>query len=869
MKLFSLKRRLPHLPLDEPLPQFFSEPNLQRWHHESIKQRLLAQELEQVNQAIVNLRGQHLELRKKIERRREAGGFKHHLPAIINAPENLAFYEEELLAVQQELSDLKFAPIVGGVKVSTIPPLPPTPLTVSEKKMAGDKLKPAGTERLFFSEPNTEPKKLLDKLKYGIAELQQKWAEVQNKLQTVDYLSPEASRQLKRLDQELSQLEKISLESPFIVTQLSQQQGRIKELSPEQQTKAKQEIKGIIFKIKTIPEQIPYELLHARKHLQELDSLELPKAYVSKAIPTTSGQARNLPARRIKSIHEEVKEIILSFSAIPKEYQRRLEGINNLIAEKYLPAPGRALRRLLPYHPNGIFKQEFLQQRIKLLDLRQKLRSNPPSPEKTKELKIIEKKLSSSDSFPHYQISSRLPSEFGQVRPLTESQRKKSRKEIAKKLSQYKKDKTVVKRMNKLCRKLTQQYSPKTSKFVSSLSKRPGIVTELPLSRRKEARKEIVEKLSTVNTAGKTLNQFKLIQNEILKPYLPPAGKIIRELQQYSGKVNLSTIPNQKTISNQKLQPWHQQLAKKIKGSKRFQKKSKEVKEIEQQLSKNYHPQKVKYQDLIPLRPDYVRLPSAEARKRAKQEIGQTITSIEQSLSTTELEQITEKLLETERFQLPKVKVAAGLHYQPISYSEKEKNLKKELQKIKERKKITVAVEPTPELIALNKKIDDLQKIKLEKAKITRKLPRDRDPRELRLEQEFRTTQNLLAKALKNPSLLLGKFRVKKRSAGKTKIEQNARDEVQRILARIDGALEKPLNELLQVNQDLLNLEKTPLETGKKISKAVSMPKQSTLESAKLQQEKTQVEKELREERVPVIKKTEELLAIDQKLAEL
>jgi len=170
---------------------------------------------------------------------------------------------------------------------------------------------------------------------------------------------------------------------------------------------------------------------------------------------------------------------------------------------------------------------------------------------------------------------------------------------------------------------------------------------------------------------------------------------------------------------------------------------------------------------------------------------------------------------------------------------------------------------------ALNKKIDDLQKIKLEKAKITRKLPRDRDPRELRLEQEFRTTQNLLAKALKNPSLLLGKFRVKKRSAGKTKIEQNARDEVQRILARIDGALEKPLNELLQVNQDLLNLEKTPLETGKKISKAVSMPKQSTLESAKLQQEKTQVEKELREERVPVIKKTEELLAIDQKLAEL
>ena len=340
-------------------------------------------------------------------------------------------------------------------------------------------------------------------------------------------------------------------------------------------------------------------------------------------------------------------------------------------------------------------------------------------------------------------------------------------------------------------------------------------------------------------------------------------------MQQYSGKVNLSTIPNQKTISNQKLQPWHQQLAKKIKGSKRFQKKSKEVKEIEQQLSKNYHPQKVKYQDLIPLRPDYVRLPSAEARKRAKQEIGQTITSIEQSLSTTELEQITEKLLETERFQLPKVKVAAGLHYQPISYSEKEKNLKKELQKIKERKKITVAVEPTPELIALNKKIDDLQKIKLEKAKITRKLPRDRDPRELRLEQEFRTTQNLLAKALKNPSLLLGKFRVKKRSAGKTKIEQNARDEVQRILARIDGALEKPLNELLQVNQDLLNLEKTPLETGKKISKAVSMPKQSTLESAKLQQEKTQVEKELREERVPVIKKTEELLAIDQKLAEL
>ncbi|HLC81461.1 MAG TPA: hypothetical protein VJH68_02285 [Candidatus Nanoarchaeia archaeon] len=655
MRLFRARRRLPHLPLDEPLPSVIRKTSkVKPWTKQSIQQQFLARELENINQAIISLRQQHQELRRRISRislvqRTDAGGAKPHSPTIINQPEKYSFYDEELSGIQRELSNLKTAVIGRGFKISDIPPLPPAHLTVAERAIISNKLRKPGSSRERFRElagqlseasaavieAKPEPKKLLDKLRYGIIELQQKWAEVQQRLQAVEERSPEVSGQLQRLEQELSRLEKTVWQSPYIITALPMHHGRS---------------------------------------------------------------------------------------------------------------------------------------------------------------------------------------------------------------------------------------------------------SELPFQMRKKARREIAGKLAQIDRDQQTQHKFDTLLQELSRQYALPHGKYIRELGMYRG-----TAKPWPAVSS-RIQQLHLQLAKKIKYSTAFSRKTAEVKEIEQRISQSYQPPQAKYLNLIPALPRYAAQPSYQARKRVKKEVKQMMAAIERSLPGSALEkiaqQLTQQLSEVKKYQPAKAKVVSEPYQQqplPLLSSEKINYLVQELEKtteqekIKLRRKLAAPIKLTPELVAINETINGLQKAEKQKAKVFRAWPTAKSYDQLRLKKELLETQGLLARAIMNPSLLLEKFKPKKASRQQSLLEQKARQETLAIKARIDSQIEKNNTELLHIEEDLLTLEKMPLKKGKMISKMVTLPLLSRMEYDSFQREIMVMERKLAgengrrlmDEKFLSAEKSQELLAVERKLAEL
>ncbi len=138
------------------------------------------------------------------------------------------------------------------------------------------------------------------------------------------------------------------------------------------------------------------------------------------------------------------------------------------------------------------------------------------------------------------------------------------------------------------------------------------------------------------------------------------------------------------------------------------------------------------------------------------------------------------------------------------------------------------------------------------------------------IEQELRTTENLLSKIATSTNITLNQLSRKIKSKFKLSTGRQARKEVKRVLAKIDSAVRQPVKELLQIKQELSKLEKIKLQTGKIVSKSASWPHSSLIKPEFLRQEKTTIEKKLMNKpRLEKINPTPELLAIEQQLAQL
>jgi hypothetical protein len=872
MKLF--RKKLPHLPLDDDLPFITSKPlKIKHWRTENIKQQVLAQDLENINRAIIDLREKHQDLKKRTYKEAEVKGFKHHLPIIMDSPENMSFFEEELAGIQQELSDLETSKIGKGFAVYDIPPMPPTPLTVFEKLIKTrpeSKIKPTLQKdfrelslelQKITTNKGPEPKTLLERLRYGVIELQNKWTEVQGKLDKVDYVSPQVNEQLLKLNSELNLLEKTSIDSPYIITLVPKTTGIVKELSKQKRKQAKKEISDILSNI-TAEDIPPYELLQVKKHLADLENSNFPKPYISSKIPAT-GHITFLPNKQIKILHSEVKDLIASFSVVPIEYRDRLTKINEKISKKYIIPQCVKINKLSNYVPREYFTQEFLEQQKKLNKIRENLRKFPRKPEKTGKLKRVNKKLSQKYHPKHSQFVSKSSSEPGRVKPLKESQIKKAKQEISKSLSVYKKDKRVRKRMHKIYKKMHQDYSPIETNRITKLSDTLGNITELPLSVRKNVHKEVRESLSNLRRSSHTIHKMKVLEKEMTKKYNPKNILLIDKMSAYQGQVK--PVKNAK----KKIKEMHAKISKNIADSKTVARKTKSIDKINRKIIKKYQPQRVKYHSLEPLLPEYIVPASDDAMKRADKEVKQILNKAESLVSYDALKEVREKILAAEYYKPSKVRVGNIREFKTLPYQEKPDYLNKELSRVGKRKIFKDKITITPELIALNKKISNIAKAKLQKNKVAVKIKKEKDPNELRLEKELQDTRSILARAIKDPSILLGKLKTKVVDRKKLAAEKKAKSEVLRILAKIDGALERPPNKLLQIKKDLDNLKNVQIETGKKITKQVKYPVTSNFENQILKREQLIIEKKIANEPEKLILKNKDLLEVERKLAEL
>ena len=487
------KIKLSHRPLDEPLPLIHHRRILRKWSAASLPQRTLVQELNQLNHDLKELRRQQenlLTANKLISNYKPAGHQQpdqptinlHHLPQILASPEKLSFYDLELAGVDQELVDLQQVNYETGllvVKTASNKNLTEKNKEFSENKnyrLAANKFKGLNFKQLStrleasdpfippvkaFSklEPHQEPATLVEKLRYGIIELQEKWSEVQNKLQTVNYLSPEANQQLKQLEQQLNLLENVAIESPHIIKTLPKIPGAVRNLTDEQRSMLQKELLAAKEKI-SAADAPSYDQLYIEEYLREIDSQTFPKTYLSKSL-SKPGKVMPLSSRRIKKIHQQVLETINEFNTKP--YQQQLNSINQQISKNIKVKSGFKIRHLSPYQPNEKFAAEFFQQKQKLKKHYQNFFFR-----KTKKLQRIEKQLVEI-KLPHYRLISKMPSP-GQVKPINELQRKKLKKELAKNLD-YQQDKKIVKKLKKLHQELLNNYSPEPAKVINTISR--------------------------------------------------------------------------------------------------------------------------------------------------------------------------------------------------------------------------------------------------------------------------------------------------------------------------------------------------------------------------------------------------------------
>ena len=324
------KTRLPHLPLEDPLPSLTEIPKKNKWLGKSIEQRILVQDLEHINNAIAELRQYQETILKKAKVPLPPAyvDFKHHLPIILDSPENLHFFEEELAGVNQALVDLETQPFSPVKRVQDIPPLPPKQNNCSirnyliktsieespAQQSITSQLSPE--EKVRASKPKQNPKSLLDRLRYGVIELQDKWAEVKGRLNDIDYPNLEVKRQLSKLDLELKKFKEIS--TPF----------KTSLLTPKAQERVRSKIKQIKRRINKERTILP-ELLVIENNLKNLRNYKLQKVRVLKSI-SAFGKSTILSSRQQNRIHQATKEFISNIS------NKDLKNYELLNLDKYL-----------------------------------------------------------------------------------------------------------------------------------------------------------------------------------------------------------------------------------------------------------------------------------------------------------------------------------------------------------------------------------------------------------------------------------------------------------------------------------------------------------------------------------------------------
>src|SRR3989344_1563517 len=285
-----------------------------KWLGKSIEQRILVQDLEHINNAIAELRQYQETILKKAKVPLPPAyvDFKHHLPIILDSPENLHFFEEELAGVNQALVDLETQPFSPVKRVQDIPPLPPKQNNCSirnyliktsieespAQQSITSQLSPE--EKVRASKPKQNPKSLLDRLRYGVIELQDKWAEVKGRLNDIDYPNLEVKRQLSKLDLELKKFKEIS--TPF----------KTSLLTPKAQERVRSKIKQIKRRINKERTILP-ELLVIENNLKNLRNYKLQKVRVLKSI-SAFGKSTILSSRQQNRIHQATKEFISNIS---------------------------------------------------------------------------------------------------------------------------------------------------------------------------------------------------------------------------------------------------------------------------------------------------------------------------------------------------------------------------------------------------------------------------------------------------------------------------------------------------------------------------------------------------------------------------
>lgn len=913
------KISLPHLPIEDPLPSFKEIPEKSRWHQKSIEQQILAQDLEYINNAIAELR----QKQEILQRRRlplsnvlklDTTGFKPHLPLTIKSPENIPFFEEELAGVDQALADLKTKPLGIGKQITDIPPMPPKPCLYPitdfliqeemdklplKQELAVQNNKDEIVKKVRTSK---KTKSLLDRLQFGVIELQEKWAEVKGNLEKLEYPSPQVRYQLSRLDSELTKFEKASAESrtslldyksqkrvteefkqilarinqqPVIPYELFHLEKRLREspqypaskirllrfmpslgrntsLSKKQQKRIHQLTQEMIANLSK-KELKDFELLNVEKNLRDLPVDSLPEYKISRISPPTHGHTRDLAEKQIKFIHGQTRQFLNSLEDSIELRNYNLMQVNKNIADtENLEFSGYKVSYLAPA-PGQV--SDLAEKRIKTIHQQvEKILNSFEIPRRTaQELDQIKLKLSEDYLIPKAEIRDILPITKGHIRELSEQRRRKARKEIKKSLSQIKKNWRTDQRLKQI-KNLMKKPISSQGRLMTKMTSGSGSISELPLYNQVRAHREINTLLKHPIKNYVNRNKLKNIQKKIKKGYLPPPVKIMNKLSVAEGKVK--DINFGRTL--QQMIQWHKLVKERIKRSKRYQYRTKEVKNINQLISNGILIKPVKHLDFSPMEGIPSPLPK-KTREKVRTEVQQIISRIKPSSEA--LIDIEKMILE--KFEPSKVKIRSRSAFKPLAYDEKTSYLKNELQW----KKKSVKDEPvkiTPEMELINKKLFETKNAKLQKNKVMQKLPHRNPAESRRLKKEFREIQTIIAKSFRDPTILLGKFR--KRSSHLEETEKKARREVFKIMKRIEGENPPPPSELLQVEKRLNLLNNIPLEKGKIITRSSGKIIPSVVEKDFLQQELNRIK-----EYQPniVIKKTKELLEIESKLARI
>lgn len=323
---FSRKKgKLIHVPIAA-LPTIQEEDvSLHSWKQKAAKLHFLDQELDKISQKISRLQSapppEYIAQGRAVPEGKKSAAEKpseKNAPVVIEVSHDYAAVNPHINAVNDLLERLEQTTLETGkmIRVS------PIRETAEEKEEIN----------IHYHQNNT----LLLRLHSAVIELQQKWEDTQQRIQTIKSAPPEVKENLSLIDKELSQIRTFAgaQKGKMIITahplehELKPSLERIKQ-TQKIEKKAQEKMQKVLDEISAQPKLYQEKLSAINKELSQLKQLQLRKVKLVTTAPETGHY--NVSPKIIKKARQEVQKIVKSIDYENKK--KELSAIDNELSK--------------------------------------------------------------------------------------------------------------------------------------------------------------------------------------------------------------------------------------------------------------------------------------------------------------------------------------------------------------------------------------------------------------------------------------------------------------------------------------------------------------------------------------------------------